>query len=233
MKKKIFVGWDSREDIAYQVCARSILRQSRASVDIVPLKQDELAARGLYLRDKDPLASTEFTYTRFLTPTLAEYRGWALFMDCDFLVTADIAEVFDLADERYAVMCVKHDHRPKEALKMDGVAQTVYPRKNWSSFVLWNCGHPANRTLTSEVVNRETGAYLHRFSWLADELIGALPETWNWLEGWCKKPEQGTPKGIHYTRGGPWFSNTQEVDYADLWLAEAKHLPAFTPLLKT
>lgn len=224
MRPKIFIGWDSREELAYQICANSMARHSSVALEILPLKQQELADRGLYRKPRDPLASTEFTYTRFLVPALADYKGWALFMDCDFLVTGDIAEVFALADERYAVLCVKHDHRPKETVKMDGVAQTVYPRKNWSSFVLWNCGHPANRLMTPEVVNSETGAYLHRFTWLADDLIGTLPETWNWLEGWCRKPEQGAPKGIHYTRGGPWFQNYQDVDYADLWLAEREKL---------
>ncbi len=232
MKKNIFIGWDSREDIAYQVCARSLKRHSRSDLEIVPLKQQELASRGLYSREKDPLASTEFTYTRFLVPELTGYRGWALFMDCDFLVTADVSEVFDLAEDRYAVMCVKHDYRPRETVKMDGAAQTVYPRKNWSSFVLWNCGHPATRALTPEIVNRQTGAYLHRFTWLEDGLIGALPETWNWLEGWCRKPVEGAPKGIHFTRGGPWFENWQRVDYAELWLAEAAQLSE-QPILKT
>ena len=224
MKKNIFVGWDSREDIAYQVCARSLKRHSSSDLEIVPLKQGELAARGLYFREKDPLASTEFTYTRFLVPELAGHKGWALFVDCDFLFTADILELFALADERYALMCVKHDYRPRETVKMDGAAQTVYPRKNWSSFVLWNCGHPANHILTPKIINSQTGAYLHRFTWLEDGLIGALPETWNWLEGWCRKPAEGAPKGIHFTRGGPWFENWQHVDYAKLWLAEAAQL---------
>lgn len=103
---------------------------------------------------------------------------------------------------------------------MDGAAQTVYPRKNWSSLVLYNCGHPANRALTPALVNAESGAFLHRFQWLDDALIGALPETWNWLEGWCAEPADGLPKAIHYTRGGPWFKEWQDVAHADLWLSE-------------
>lgn len=217
---RVFVGWDSREDIAFQVCRSSLERHARRPVDVVALKQDELRMRGLYLRPVDPLASTEFTYTRFLVPTLAGFAGWALFCDCDFLWQADVAELFALADERQAVMCVKHDHRPPETRKMDDRVQTLYPRKNWSSLVLYNCGHPANRALTAEVVNRESGSFLHQFRWLADDLIGALPGTWNWLEGWDAKPASGTPSAIHYTRGGPWFDNWRHVDYADLWLAE-------------
>ncbi len=217
---RVFVGWDSREDIAYQVCRHSILARASRPVEIVALRQHELRERGLYWRAADPLASTEFTYTRFLVPCLADYEGWALFCDCDFLWLADVHELAALIDDRYAVMCVHHDHRPPETEKMDGRIQTLYERKNWSSMVLYNCGHPANRRLTPEVVNNETGKFLHRFQWLDDALIGAVNETWNWLEGWCTPPSEGHPKVVHYTRGGPWFDNWQHVAYGELWLAE-------------
>ncbi len=224
MNARIFIGWDSREDIAYQVCSRSLAAHSSLPLEIYALKQKELSERGLYRRPKDPLASTEFTYTRFLVPTLTDFRGWAMFVDCDFLFTADIAELFSLVDERYAVMCVHHDYKPTETKKMDGAVQTVYPRKNWSSLILWNCAHPANRILDADAVNSQTAAFLHRFMWLPDELIGELPGTWNWLEGWNARPAQGLPKGIHFTRGGPWFDQWQHVDYADLWLSTASTL---------
>jgi hypothetical protein len=217
---RVYVGWDSREDAAYQICRFSMERRASQALRVRPLVQSALRDQGLYDRLADPLASTEFTYTRFLVPHLAGYQGWALFCDCDFLWLADVAELFALADPRYAVMCVQHDHRPTEATKMDGVKQSVYPRKNWSSLVLWNCGHPANRVLTPELANAESGAFLHRFSWLEDALIGALPETWNWLEGWSEKPPLGPPNAIHYTRGGPWFADWQHVDYAALWHLE-------------
>lgn len=226
---KIFIGWDSTEEIAYDVCVASIRRHARNRPDIVPLKQPELRAQGLYWREKDPLASTEFTYTRFLVPTLCSFSGWALFMDCDFLFTADVEELFRRADDKYALMCVKHDYRPTEKTKMDGAVQTVYPRKNWSSLVLWNCGHPANAVLRPEVVNSETGAFLHRFQWLDDDLIGELPGDWNWLEGWNAVPEQGLPRAIHFTRGGPWFPDWQDVDYADLWKEERRRLERPAP----
>ena len=119
-----------------------------------------------------------------------------------------------------AVYCVKHDHRPTETTKMDGAVQTVYPRKNWSSLMLFNCVHPAVRRLTPDIVNRTSGAYLHRMQWVADEEIGALPCDWNWLEGSDRKPAQGTPKAVHFTRGGPWFQNWRNVDYGDLWRTE-------------
>lgn len=216
----VYVGWDSREDIAYQVCRHSLLKRASIPVTVEPIRQQDLREQGLYTRDLDPLASTEFTYTRFFVPHLQNHQGWALFCDCDFLWLADIKGLVDLIDDRYAIMCVHHDHRPREETKMDNQLQTQYPRKNWSSMVLYNCGHPANLALTAAVANTETGAYLHRFQWLEDDLIGAVPETWNWLEGWCQKPETGHPNVVHMTRGGPWFDEWREVDYADLWLAE-------------
>ncbi len=216
----VFVGWDSREDIAYQVCRHSLLKRASVPVEVAPLKLKELRAEGLYWRDEDPLASTEFVYTRFLVPALRHYKGWALFCDCDFLWLGDIAQLIGQLDDSYAVMCVQHDHRPTETLKMDGKTQTVYPRKNWSSLVAYNCGHPANAALTLKTVNTESGAFLHRFLWLDDADIGRLDETWNWLEGWCQKPEHGAPKVVHYTRGGPWFENWQDVDYGQEWLDE-------------
>ncbi len=122
-------------------------------------------------------------------------------------------------------MCVHHDHRPRESWKMDGAQQTVYPRKNWSSLVLYNCAHPKNAVLTPELVNRESGAFLHRFQWLEDAEIGALDESWNWLEGWSAPPSGGLPpNAIHYTRGGPWFDHWRTVEYARLWLDEERHL---------
>ena len=218
---RVFVGWDSREDIAWQVCRTSLLRNASTPIEVRPLRQARLREAGLYKKPVDPLASTEFTYTRFLVPHVAGYRGWALFCDCDFIWLGDVAKLFALADDRFAIMCVHHDHRPPETVKMDGAVQTLYPRKNWSSMVLYNCGHLANRALTPEVVNREGGAFLHRFQWLDDALIGAVPETWNWLEGWNRKPAQGRPEVVHYTRGGPWFPNWQNVDYATEWIEEA------------
>ncbi len=222
---RVFVGWDSREPIAYDVCKYSIERHASAPVDVRPIKLQELVEHGLYKRSIDPLASTEFTYSRFLTPHLAGFDGWALFVDCDFLYTGDLAELWALRDETMAVMCVQHDYQPTETTKMDGKAQTVYPRKNWSSMMLLNCGHPSTRKLTVEAVNTESPAYLHRMHWAEDAEIGAVDKTWNFLEGWYEKTET-PPKAIHYTRGGPWFENWRDVDYGDLWIAERDALVA-------
>ena len=218
---KVFVGYDPREDIAYQVCKHSIVRRNK-NVEVKPLIQKELRDQGYYDRPLDKLASTEFTFTRFLVPELSNFNGWAVFMDCDMILQTDIAELFAQADNKYAVMCVKHDYTPKEGTKMDGKAQTVYPRKNWSSVMLFNCSHPSNQDLTVELVNdpEVTGKYLHRFSWLKDEEIGELNPEWNWLAGWYKEPQDGKPKLIHYTEGGPWFENYRNCDYHAEWKNE-------------
>ena len=220
---KVFVGWDSREDIAYQVCKHSIVSK-QPDAEVIPLKQNDLRSSNLYWRDVDKLASTEFTFTRFLIPELTNYKGWALFMDCDMILTTDIKNLFDQADDRYAVMCVQHDYTPREGVKMDGQQQTVYPRKNWSSVMLINCAHPSNQAVTKELVNdpEVTGAYLHRFSWLKDEEIGSLDHTWNYLVGVYDDIE--TPNLIHYTEGGPWFENYRNCEFHQLWKDELQEM---------
>uniref|UniRef100_A0ACD5Y1B4 Uncharacterized protein n=1 Tax=Avena sativa TaxID=4498 RepID=A0ACD5Y1B4_AVESA len=222
---RVFVGYDSREDIAYRVCRRSLLRRSSVPLEVIPIVQQELRDAGLYWRERGPTESTEFSFTRFLTPHLAGYRGWALFVDCDFLFTADVAELARMADPRYAVLCVHHDYAPKEATKMDGAVQTLYPRKNWSSMVLFNCGHPKNRAaLTPEAVSTQTGAHLHRFAWLDDADVGEVPFAWNFLVGHNRvDPDdvaRTTPRAIHYTSGGPWFERYRDCEFADLWIQE-------------
>ena len=216
---KVFVGYDPREDIAYQVCKHSIVRR-QPNAEVRPLIQRDLRDSGWYTRPEDKLASTEFTFTRFLVPELMNFKGWAVFMDCDMILTTDIKELFDQANDQYAVMCVQHDYTPKEGIKMDGQRQTIYPRKNWSSVVLFNCGHPSNAALTQDLVNNPelNGAYFHRFSWLNDEEIGSLDHTWNYLVGVYDDMEK--PNLIHYTSGGPWFENYRDCEFHDLWKAE-------------
>ncbi|KAH9293911.1 hypothetical protein KI387_040885 [Taxus chinensis] len=220
-KLKIFVGYDPREDLAYEVCRYSILKHATIPVEIIPIKQSDLRKAGLYWRSRGQTESTEFSFSRFLTPFLAGYEGWAVFVDCDFLYTTDVRELAELIDDRYAVMCVKHDYTPKSATKMDGAVQTVYPRKNWSSMVLYNCSHPKNRDLTPSVVNSQSGAFLHRFMWLDDDEIGSVPYVWNFLVGHNEIDEEnGFPKAIHYTSGGPWFEAWKDCEFADLWVKE-------------
>ncbi|MBA8901960.1 glycosyltransferase [Phyllobacterium sp. P30BS-XVII] len=227
----IYVGWDSREPIAYEVAKSTILKHASIPVGVEPIVLENLVSRNAYTRDIDPLASTEFTYSRFFTPWLADYKGWALFCDCDFLFFSDVADLLQYRDPQKAVYCVKHDYTPKEGTKMDGKVQTSYPRKNWSSFMLFNCEHPSVRKLTPELINRESGAYLHRMQWAADDEIGEIPTAWNWLEGWNEKPATGTPNAVHFTNGGPWFKDWQDVEYGDVWRKEALKIdPDFKPI---
>jgi len=216
MALKIFIGWDRRETEAYKVCVKSLKEYASQELDIIPIVKDTLIETGEYYRPQPEAGSVEFTYTRFLVPYLANYDGWALFIDCDFLFTRDVSELFAMADDKYALMCAKHDYIPKNSIKMDGQKQLSYPRKNWSSCILWNCGHAANIILNPDVVSKESGAFLHRFYWIPDESIGDIPLEWNWLEGEYDKPDT-PPAAIHFTNGGPWFENYQNTDYADLW----------------
>jgi len=215
----VYIGWDSREPIAADVCRHSILEHTSIPVNIVMLKQDELRDTGLYWRDVDKLASTEFTFTRFLVPELNNFEDTAIFMDSDMVLTTDIAELIEDVDPAKAVSCVQHDYTPPEGVKMDGQQQLAYPRKNWSSMVVWNCAHTDNKKVTKELVNNPeiTGAYLHRFSWLADKDIGLLGPQWNWLVGWYVEGRDGSPSLLHYTEGGPWFPNHTHCAYADVW----------------
>ena len=207
---KVYVGYDTREDIAYQVCEHSIKRRN-GKTEVQALKQSDLRSQGLYTREIDKLSSTEFTFTRFLIPHLQNYQGWAVFCE-------------QFCDDSKAVVCVQHDYTPEEGTKMDGQAQLLYPRKNWSSMVLWNCGHPKNKYLTPETVNTQTGKHLHRFSWLDDDDIGELPYEYNWLVGWYQETETRKPKILHYTEGGPWFENYRECEYSDDWKKELINL---------
>ncbi|KAF6137329.1 hypothetical protein GIB67_036366 [Kingdonia uniflora] len=222
---KIFVGYDPREDLAYEVCRYSIMKRASIPVEVIPIVQSDLRKKGLYWRERGATESTEFSFSRFLTPYLAGFDGLAMFVDCDFLYLADIKELTDLIDESCAIMCVPHDYTPKESTKMDGVVQTVYPRKNWSSMVIYNCCHPKNKILTPELVNTQTGAFFHRFTWLDDHEIGSIPFVWNFLVGHNQVDENDpktSPKAIHYTTGGPWFEAWKNCDFADLWLNEAE-----------
>jgi lipopolysaccharide biosynthesis glycosyltransferase len=223
MIHRVYIGWDSREPEAADVCAHSILKHSSIPVEIVYLKQQDLRDQGLYTRPVDPKASTEFSLTRFLVPHLNNYQGWAVFVDCDFLFVDDIAKLFALADPKCAVQVVQHDYRPTQTIKMDGKQQHQYPRKNWSSMILWNCAHQVNAKVTLEYVDRATPSQLHQFAWIPQiktEWLGTIPLVWNWLVGWYHEPQHGKPSAIHYTEGGPWFPEYVGCEYGGLWLQE-------------
>jgi hypothetical protein len=201
----IFIGFDPRERAATNVLIDSLYQHSSMPLAITPLVTPQLAAQGLYGRERDPRQSTAFSFSRFLVPRLMNYQGWAIFMDCDMLCRSDIAELWSLRDEQYAVMCVQHEHVPNEEVKFLGEVQSRYEKKNWSSLMLFNTGRC--QALTPEYVNTATGLELHRFHWLNDDsAIGALPlERWNHLvdvQNPCLAPGSAL---LHWTLGGPWF----------------------------
>jgi lipopolysaccharide biosynthesis glycosyltransferase len=216
---RVFVGWDSREPIAFAVLAHSILRRASVPVSITPLVQASLRACGLYTRERGPTESTEFSLTRFLVPALADYQGLAIYMDCDMLCLGDLADLAARAQDNLgaAVSVVQHDYVPRFARKMDDRAQTMYPRKNWSSLMVFDCSHFATRRLTPAYVNTATGLELHRLLWAGDR-VGALPFAWN-----CLVDEDGQapePTLIHYTNGGPWLPEYRGCSSAERWHEE-------------
>lgn len=229
----IFIGYDGREAEAAAVCESSIRRHCEWPMSIQFLREPALRHVGLYRRqwivedgqkidtaDRRPF-STDFSFTRFLVPSLMQHDGIALSCDGDFLFTADVRELFQKFNPRFAVQVVKHSHTPIETSKMDGRIQTRYFRKNWSSLILWNCRHRANQRLTPQVVNDSPGQWLHAFSWLDDGEIGELPADWNWLSSIDQFPESGKiPKAIHFTRGIPTMPGRSDDPYADLWRQE-------------
>lgn len=232
----IWIGFDPRpvEAAAFAVTRSSIRRHLTQPIPISGLVLKDLQDKGLYTREteyrkasvdapvlwdvvSDHAMSTEHANSRFLVPYLAK-TGWALFLDGDMLARDNLARLSDLLDDSKAIMCVKHNHQPKSKTKMDGQVQSKYPKKNWSSFVVFNCAHEANRSLTPELMNRMPGRDLHRFCWLDENEIGTLGPEWNWLVGHSDPAIE--PKVVHFTSGPPNMPGYENVPYADEWREE-------------
>lgn len=238
MMNHVYIGYDPREDEAYRVARYSIESRTEEPVLITPLHlnlvhrmipQPVMKKEQMWCLESDAPQSTEFARSRFAIPKFHS-NGWVVFMDCDMIVRADIADLFALADCRYAVQVVKHEHGSGPDLKMDSQMQTYYNRKNWSSVVLWNCAHEGHIRLTDIRMNCWPGRDLHAFKWLNDDEIGELPKEWNHLVGVNPPEEARDAKILHYTLGGPWFG--EEYDTGDFasreWMRERylfrKHL---------
>ena len=210
----IFIGYDPREAVAYHVCTNSIIRQSSQPVSITPLALNVLKD----YKETHTDGSNHFIYSRFLVPHLMNYQGWAIFMDGDMLLRDDINKLWELRDESKAVQVVKHQYKTRLTEKYLGAKNEDYPRKNWSSVILWNCSHPANAVVTPEFVQSATGAQVHRFTWLDDSLIGELPIVWNWLpDEFGANPDA---KLLHYTLGTPSFHEFATTPMGDEWHKE-------------
>ena len=220
---KIFIGYDPVENVAWHTMVHSILERSSKPVAIIPVNVRNL--KGIFTRERDPKQSNEFSFTRFLVPYLCGYEGKAMFFDCDMLLRTDIAEAFSVlqTDPGKAIYVVKHDYEPRDDIKYLDNVQYKYPRKNWSSVMLWDCAHPANKAVTTEFVNTASPMELHRFLWLKDEQIGELNVRWNWLVGEYDQPPADV-KNVHWTIGGPYFEEYKSVDFADEWFSEHKKM---------
>jgi hypothetical protein len=222
---RVFIGYDSKESVAYHALAHSILRRSSVPVSITPLVRGQLGS--LYTRPRGPTESTEFSLTRFLVPALSEYRDWSVFMDCDMLCRTDLAGLANEIERQKdkAVLACKHEYVPKTERKFLGQVQTRYARKNWSSLMIFN--NERCRALTPEYVNSASGLDLHRFAWIDDAAIGALPLEWNWLVG--EYGYNAAAKIVHFTIGGPYFEEYRGCDYAGEWFAELEALRSVSP----
>ena len=219
MNTSIHIGYDDTQDIAYKVCKYSIIKHS-LNKDITINKINCNTVDG-YNRPFDPLASTPFTYARFYIPLINQYEGWSIFCDSDFLFLDDIQKLIDQFDNQYAVQVVKHNYNPSNTIKMNDKPQSVYPRKNWSSLILWNNNHPKNKLLDYSLLNNATGSFLHQFKWLDDSDIGEICYDWNWLVGWYNETLERWPKALHFTEGGPWLKPV-ENKYDLLWKSYEK-----------
>lgn len=215
---RIFIGYDEKESVSFHTLSNSLLRHARSPISITPITENSLSE--IFNRPRDSRQSNSFSFSRFLVPHLCNYQGHALYMDCDMLVTTDVGELFDeLKGKDKAVHLVKHDYESKVSKKYLDNINHNYPRKNWSSFVFWNCGAVANKAVTPDLVSSAKASFLHRFHWLNDSDIGELGIEWNFLVGEYDK-KKDIPKNIHWTLGGPYFSEYADADYADLWNQE-------------
>jgi len=210
-KINLVVGFDQREAIAYHVFCQTIIDRATMPVQFLPLAENTLDKYKEVHTD----GSNKFIYSRFLTPYLMNFAGWAIFADGDMVCQADISDLWLLRDETKAVQVVKHNYKTKAVKKYLGNKNEDYPRKNWSSLILWNCSHPENAILTPDFIQSQPGSYLHRFSWLGDDLIGGLDEEWNWLA--IEYPENPNAKLIHYTLGTPCFKDYADESMSDVW----------------
>jgi len=204
---RVFIGYDPSQHISFQVLRYSLQKHTTQELDIRAIDAEKIPDWG---RPIDPLASTPFTYTRFLVPWLCDYEGIALFMDGDMLALGDVSELFALSMDDLALRVRQHDYNPEATVKMGGKVQTQYPRKNWSSLMLMNCAKLG--AWTKEAVETQTGAWLHRFEAIGDEQIGDISEEWTGLDHMT-----GPTKLLHYTSGGPWLAGCEDADHADLW----------------
>lgn len=211
---KIFIGYDKREAVAYHVCANSIIRHASVPVSITPLSLNTLP----FYKERHTDGSNAFIYSRFLVPYLCGFKGQALFLDGDMIVKEDVAKLFALLRNDADVAVVKHDYQTKHPVKYFGQKNEDFPRKNWSSVMLFNCANYPNRVLTPEYVAEKSGSFLHRLSWLDDSRIQGIPLCWNWLSD--EYAHNDDANIVHFTLGIPAIPDYEDCDHSIEWFEE-------------
>ena len=207
----IVVGFDQREAVAYHTFTQSVIEKSTVPVRFLPLSINSLSDYN----EKHKDGSNDFIYSRFLVPHLMNFKGWAIYADGDMVCLEDIKKLWNQRDKNYALQVVKHDYKTKIEKKYFGNKNENYPRKNWSSLILWNCEHEAHKILSPDFIEKQSGAFLHRFSWIKDKEIGELEKEWNWLA--LEYEEKKDINLIHYTIGTPCFKEYSDKSLSSFW----------------
>ena len=207
----VFIGFDQKEAIAYHTFVQSLIDASSVPLSITPLAENNLYGYD----EKHSDGTNKFTYSRFLVPYLMGFEGLAIYFDGDMICLDDISTLTKNIDKNFAVKVVKHNYKTKQTKKYFGQKNENYPRKNWSSVVLWNCSHPQNKILTPDFIDSKDGAFLHRFKWLDDKQIGEIDKKWNWLA--VEYEDITDPKLIHYTLGTPCFNEYKNTSFSENW----------------
>jgi len=207
----LVVGFDQREAVAYHTFCQSVLEKASLPVRFLPLAENTLVD----YKETHTDGSNRFIYSRFLTPYLMGFQGWAIFADGDMVCQTDIKALWDLRDPGKALQVVQHDYQTKAHTKYLGNKNENYPRKNWSSLILWNCAHPSHQVLTPAFIQAQKGSFLHRFSWLSDSDIGTLPPEWNWLA--IEYPDNPGACLVHFTLGTPCFKDYADSPMSPIW----------------
>lgn len=211
---KLFVGLDPKELVGFHVFVQSVLsRTDPNQVEIIPICRTKGSA------------SNTFNMHWPEIPRRCGFRGRAVFVDgSDMLCRADILELPDLLERGCDVAVVQHCYSTKYPTKFLGQSNEDYPRKNWMSVVVFECGNSVWRTL-EEKAKGKPASYLHRLEFLPDDRIGDLPRTWNHLVG--EYPYDTEAKIAHFTIGLPCWPAYKHWDYADEWRQELQKVNYF------
>jgi len=200
---RVYVGTTASQELAFQVLAHSIRRHASMSVEIIPMRDLPVPIP----KRPECRPRTPFSFSRFLIPALAGYRGRAVYLDADMLVFADIASLWQTSLNGADVLYIEQP--------------VASARPDQFSVLLMNC-----ETLRWNIEGIVRGlddrryAYedlLHGFCVVPHERLAAgLPPSWNSLERY----RAGETSLLHYTdmHRQPWVSLDNPRGH--LWIAE-------------